>query len=83
MNFGQVRRIIMAQRPVFVINEKAPFFCEEMVEFEFNTGFAFSQKQKTIENMHDAIRKGCGERNILEVSRYSKEKIGRELSAFN
>ena len=73
----------MAQRPVFVINEKAPFFCEEMVEFEFNTGFAFSQKQKTIENMHVAIRKGCGERNILEVSRYSKEKIGRELSAFN
>ena len=73
----------MAKRPVFFINEVAPFFCEEMVEFEFNTGFAFTQKQKTIENMHASIRKRYGERKILEVSRYSKEEIGRALSAFN
>lgn len=73
----------MAKRPVFFVNDVAPFFSEETIDFDFFTGLAFTQKEKSVKSMHAAIDKRYCGRKILEVSRYSNEEIGRALSAFN
>lgn len=83
MNFGQTRRITMAKRPVFFVNDVAPFFSEETIAFEFFTGLASTQKEKSVKSMHAAIDKQYCGRKILEVSRYSNQETGRALSAFN
>ena len=52
-------------------------------EFSWNPGFAFSQKQKNVRALHEAIMKvesGC---RPLEISSKSTEELGMRLSAFN
>lgn len=73
----------MAQRPVFVPKQKAPFFNVVPVNFQWNGGFAISQKQKNINSLHDGYRKLFPSRNILEISSKSLCEEGVELSAFN
>lgn len=51
-------------------------------DFDWNGGFAVSQKQKNIAALHDAIMKKYGE-NALEISTKSLDEMGRSLSAFN
>ena len=46
--------------------------------FEWNPGFAVSQKKKNVVNLHNAIKDNC-----LEVSTKSDKELGRKLSAFN
>lgn len=55
---------------------------EKQYTFNFYGGFALSQKQKTIDAFHEEL-KNDGLKNILEVSRKSKNQLGNALSAFN
>ena len=74
----------MAQRPVYIseINNKM-LVKTDMVDFTYHNGFAVSQKQKSIQSLHQAIEKKYGFTKVLEVSSKSEEPLGVALSAFN
>lgn len=72
----------MTIRPFFMISDKE-LYLEENCEFKFYTGFALSQKQKSIVSLHEQILKKYPNSNILEVSRKSENPLGILLSAFN
>lgn len=72
----------MAQKTVYqpLINEIG--VKRTLVEYEYFSGFALSQKQKCIKSLHQAASlKGI--QSILEVSSKSTESLGISLSAFN
>lgn len=73
----------MAKRPIFIPNINGnQLFIEEIIEFDWFSGFAISQKQKSIESLHkNAFKKGY--EKLLEVSTRSSELLGRRLSAFS
>ena len=71
----------MSKRPAFFIRQGKVI--SEMYSFEWFSGFAVSQKQKSIESLHNAIMKVDANAKPLEISTKSKESIGMELSAFN
>ena len=71
----------MAYRPVFYGD--AFGYKKHMIDFEFFTGFSLSQKQKSIQSLHNSIIRTFPERKILEVSSKSFDEIGRQASAFN
>ncbi len=71
----------MAQRPAFFIREGK--VVSEMYSFEWFPGFAVSQKQKSIESLHNAIIRTDADAKPLEVSTKSVEAIGVKLSAFH
>lgn len=73
----------MAQRPIFITRERAPYYECRNVEFTYNAGFAVSQKQKNITAIHEAYRRQDPAKNILEISSKSLQPIGVALSAFN
>ena len=54
-----------------------------MYSFEWFSGFAVSQKQKSIKSLHNAIIKTDVNAKPLEISTKSMENIGTKLSAFN
>lgn len=72
----------MAIRPFFMISD-SEIFKEDNCEFTFYTGFALSQKQKSIASLHEQILKKYSNAKILEVSRKSENSLGIALSAFN
>jgi type I restriction enzyme M protein len=75
---------IMANRPYFLIgNGKSNFYGEKSCDFKFYTGFALSQKQKSVKSFHDEILKIYPKAKILEISRRSENDLGISLSAFN
>lgn len=53
-----------------------------LIEYEYFSGFALSQKQKCISSLHKAA-KDKGITKILEISTKSPIKLGTKLSAFN
>lgn len=70
----------MAERKVFIVCNRGVI--EETIDFKYYSGFAISQKQKSIDSLHKEIkRKYYGK--ILEVSSKSKDELGVKLSAFN
>ncbi len=71
----------MAERPVFYVHNG--IVVSKMYSFEWFPGFSISQKQKSIESLHDAIRRIDAAARPLEVSTKSKESLGTKLSAFN
>ncbi len=71
----------MAKRPAFFI--RGGKVISEIYSFEWFPGFAVSQKQKSIESLHNAIMKVDVNAKPLEISTKSKEPIGIKLSAFN
>ena len=75
----------MAQRIVFFSgkSDDEPFFYEEMVDFTFYSGFAISQKQKSIRSLHENVLKEHPKKKILEISTKSEIPLGVRLSAFN
>lgn len=74
----------MANRPYFQIGNGIDNFYEENTcDFKFYTGFALSQKQKSVKSFHEEILKKYPNVKILEVSRRSENPIGVSLSAFN
>ncbi len=77
----------MAIRPVFIAtyNPKA-LVLEQQIEFKWFPGLSKSQKQKSINSLHQAIlnqKKKFGIENVLEISTKSNNKLGVALSAFN
>ena len=71
----------MAQRPAFFIRQGK--VVSDMYSFEWFSGFAVSQKQKSIKSLHNAIIKTDVNAKPLEISTKSMENIGTKLSAFN
>lgn len=73
----------MAVRPVFFATDSGNSLVDvRLVEFEWIPGMAKTQKQKSVDSLHNAIR--ClGEYAVLEISSKSRDQLGIELSAFN
>lgn len=59
------------------------FVLERSVEFKWHPGFAKSQKQKSIRELHEMAFRDYRVRNPLEVSSKSEDPLGVALSAFN
>lgn len=72
----------MAQstRMAFICKDNKLYF--KYYTFEYFSGFAISQKRKSIESFHNSI-KNDGIMRILEVSRKNENILGNKLSAFN
>lgn len=74
----------MAKRICFISRpSENPIFDEIEVEFKYYTGFSVSQKQKSINEMHESISHMDKNLRVLEVSTKSTNPIGIALSAFN
>ena len=73
----------MAERPVFQISENAPFYRQINVTFEYNSGFAVSQKQKNIKAIHENYIQMFPGQHVLEISSKSMQEGGDRLSAFS
>lgn len=74
----------MAKRLYFVAKPSYQgLIVEKTIEFENFRGETLSQKHKSIDAMHHAIRAFEGGGNILEVSPVSPVDIGRRLSGIN
>ncbi|MDE6665873.1 MAG: hypothetical protein K2K14_06765 [Ruminococcus sp.] len=71
----------MAERPAYFIHNGK--VAVRNYSFEWFSGFAVSQKQKSIESMHSEILRIDSGANLLEVSTKSKNLLGIKLSAFN
>ena len=73
----------MAIRPLFIPRpDRGPLVEVMPVEIKWHGGFAVSQKQKNIAELH-AKAKELGIHPILEISTKSPDEVGRRLSAFN
>jgi len=74
----------MAKRPFFIpTSNKEELVKTNSVEFKWFSGFAKSQKQKSISSFHENISKEFKLDKILEISTKSENKLGIQLSAFN
>lgn len=74
----------MAKRPVFIHNSSGSTLVDtKMIDFQYHSGFAVVQKQKSINSLHDSIRDKLDIFNILEISSKSEVELGVALSAFN
>lgn len=68
----------MAERPAWTVTN---YVKRELFSFDWNGGFAISQKKKNINNLHSAIRRKYNQ-NVLEISTKSDIELGQRLSAF-
>lgn len=73
----------MTIRPVFKLIGYSPFFKKIDIPFEYASGFALVQKQKSINNLHKAFYNLYPKYKILEISTKSSDILGQQLSAFN
>ncbi|MDX7881756.1 DarT1-associated NADAR antitoxin family protein [Acinetobacter nosocomialis] len=74
----------MAKRPIFIPEISSNLLVRtEMIEFPFFSGFAVTQKKKSINSLHKAIEEDMGLVKILEISSKSEDELGVKLSAFN
>jgi len=76
----------MAIRPIYKVldfGKSNKFLDEILIDFLWYPGFAKSQKQKSIQALHEKIKEEYGEINILEISSKSLCPLGVSLSAFN
>jgi len=72
----------MANRPIFIAGGLSGVLYEEIsLQFKWHSGFAPSQKRKSMHELHDAARE-IGLEKILEVSTKSEHELGQRLSAF-
>lgn len=73
----------MAKRPLFVPAPAGHLVEERIVEFEWFSGFAASQKRRCVESLHRSAATHLGASRVLEVSTKSANPLGVRLSAFN
>ncbi|WP_306097370.1 DarT1-associated NADAR antitoxin family protein [Qipengyuania flava] len=74
----------MAKRPIFLpIFDGKRFVLERYVEFQWHSGFAKSQKQKSIRDLHAMAKEKWGVTRPLEISSKSEDELGVALSSFN
>jgi len=71
----------MAERPAF-FNHQGKVLSKRY-SFEWFPGFAAVQKQRSIESLHNAIRREDPAGKPLEISTKGKEPLGVKLSAFS
>lgn len=75
------RRDAIEQRPVFMPRVNSDNLVKtDMISIERHVGFASRQKKKTINDMHQVIRKKYGFNNVLELSSKSGNKLSFLLS---
>ena len=55
----------------------------KIITYTYYPGFAVSQKQRSVESLHESIRALYPDKRILEVSTKSLNPLGMQLSAFN
>jgi hypothetical protein len=73
----------MAERPLFIPQSHGPILVRtQMVAFTWHSGFAVTQKRKSIRSLHDTAVAAGHCRNPLEVSTRSADPLGVALSAF-
>ncbi len=72
----------MAKKMIFISSNKS-YYREEILTYTFYSGFAVSQKQKSIASLHESIKRIYPEKRVIEISTKSTEEIGIKLSAFN
>ena len=74
----------MAKRPIFITNEKSSNFIDVAdIDFKWYPGFDISQKQKSINSLHNSFHEIFNDKKILEISSKSMNEVGIKLSAFN
>jgi len=74
----------MAKRPIYIPMDDDDCFVKTVfIEFQWFPGFSVSQKQKSIESLHQKAKDTIKDINILEISSKSKDDLGVNLSAFN
>ncbi len=74
----------MAQRPVFKSITQGNYLVQsELIDFKFHNGYSIEHKQKSITELHHAIKQKHDNAKILEVSTKSYQVLGGKLSAFN
>ncbi len=73
----------MAVRPVFIVNERKPFYSVWNCEFTYNSGFSVQQKQRNIIAIHSNFENRFKHNRVLEISSKSMQDLGVKLSAFN
>lgn len=72
----------MAEKKVFFCNEKS-YYEEKLITYTYFSGFAVSQKRKSISSLHQSILSSYPEKKILEISTKSTDSMGVRISAFN
>lgn len=72
----------MAKRPVFSPYRDKVGVVEKLIDFKWHSGFAVSQKQKSIQSLHQEA-KIFGYQDLLEISSKSEDDLGVSMSAFN
>lgn len=76
--------VIVARRPIFVpLHGKDRLVLERYVDFQWHAGFAKSQKQKSIRELHEMALREYGVERPLEISSKSEDELGVRLSSFN
>lgn len=74
----------MAERPIFIpATEGKALVRTKHVRFHWFPGMAVSQKQKSVDSLHEAACELAGITRVLEVSSKSRDELGVALSAFN
>jgi len=74
----------MANRPIYIVNTTIEeLVITKSVDFKWFPGMSKSQKQKSIQSLHEAAKKEFTILNILEISSKSEIELGVSLSAFN
>lgn len=74
----------MARRSVYRVSNDDKKYIEEIeVDFTWYPGFAVSQKQKSILDLHTEYNKIYKYDKVLEISSKSQAELGIKLSAFN
>lgn len=72
----------MAKRPVFAPYRDKVGVEEKLIDFKWYSGFAVSQKQKSIQSLHTEAQV-FGYHDLLEISSKSEDELGVSMSAFN
>ena len=73
----------MAIRPIYHSLQHFPY-CEVInTNFIYYSGFSVSQKQKSINSLHESYTKKFNQRKIIDISSKSTSALGVKLSAFN
>lgn len=74
----------MAKRPIFIPNLDGPVLVKTVdVTFDWFSGPALSQKQRSIDSLHAAARKLPGIVKVMEASSKSTDPLGVSLNAFD
>lgn len=73
----------MANRPVFLVREAAPYYSVFNADFVWSKGLALSQKRKNIDAIHKRFEMEFPKKRVLEISSKSTMELGVSAGAFN